>query len=372
MEALRTHPGRSSLIATLVASVLLALAPAGASAARGAAPNDRAFTTQWQLSGDKAMGARSAWTQSTGGDVVVAVLDTGAQLDHPDLAANVWVNAGEIAGNGIDDDANGYADDVHGYDFAGKDADPSDDHGHGTAVAGVIGARGNNGTGITGVAWRARLMIVKVLGANGSGSVYDVARGIRYAVANGAKVVNLSMAGPDTAPELEAAIAEAKAAGVLIVAAAGNTGADLDAKPAYPASSGDVIGVASTDDTGRLAPGSSFGATTVEIAAPGENIVSTARNGRYETRSGTSQAAAHVTGTLALMAAAAPTATADMLRERLLGTTRAKGLPVAAGSLDAGAALRTGKAAKRSKVRKASSRKALRSVGSAPATMTIG
>ena len=372
MEGLRTRPAHRSLIAPHVAAILLALVPAGASAARTGSPNDRAFATQWQLNGDRAMGARSAWGVSTGGDVIVAVLDTGAQLDHPDLAANLWTNVDEVAGNGIDDDANGFVDDVHGYDFAGKDGEPSDANGHGTAIAGVIGARGNNGLGVTGVAWRAKLMIVQVLGANGSGSVYNVAKGVRYATANGADVINLSMAGPDTAPELEAAIADAHAAGVVVVAAAGNTGADLDAKPAYPASSPNVIGVASTDDTGRLAPGSSFGAATVELAAPGENIVSTALGSRYETRSGTSQAAAHVAGTLALMAAAAPAASAETLRTRLLGGARAKGLPVANGALDAAAALGA-KATKRSKVRKAAPRKALRSVsGDAPAPVSIG
>lgn len=386
MEALRTRPARSGLIVTIVASVLLALAP-GASAARGRVPNDRAFTAQWQMTTDAAMGIRSAWNAATGGDVTVAVVDTGAQLDHPDLDQNLWTNTGEIAGNGLDDDANGYADDVHGYDFAGKDADPSDDNGHGTNVAGIIGARGNNGTGVTGVAWRAKLMIVRVLDADGSGTVYDVARGIRYAVANGAKVVNLSMAGPDTDPALEGAIAEAKAAGVLVVAAAGNTGADLDAKPAYPASSAsdNVIAVASTDEDGALAPGSSFGARTVDLTAPGENINSTATGGRYDTRSGTSQAAAHVSGVLALMAAARPTATADELRAQLMAGARVTGLPVAGGALDAGASLRrllgiaAPRAAKRTKTstraaaRKASARKAgaLRSVRQAPARLSV-
>jgi subtilisin family serine protease len=372
MEGFRTRPALSSLVATFVASIALALVPAGASAARGGVPNDRSFATQWQLTGNGVMGAKAAWGVSTGEGVTVAVLDTGAQLDHPDLAANLWVNEGEIAGNGIDDDGNGYADDVHGYDFAGKDADPTDGHGHGTSIAGVIAARGNNGIGIAGVAYRAKLMIVEVLGANGSGSVYDVAKGIRYATANGAQVINLSMAGPDTAPELEAAIADATAAGVLVVAAAGNNGADLDSKPAYPASSPNVIGVASTDDTGLLAPGSAYGAKSVEIAAPGENIVSTSIGGGYDTRSGTSQAAAHVSGVLALLAAAAPGASADTLRGRLLGSARAKGgLPVANGALDAAAALGA-KAAKRFKVRKASQRKTLRSVnGGAPAPVSI-
>ncbi|MFL5843335.1 MAG: S8 family peptidase [Solirubrobacteraceae bacterium] len=382
MEALHNHPGRRGLIATLVATVLLALVPSGASAARMKSPNDRAFAAQWQLTTDAGMGVRSAWNVTTAGSAVVAVVDTGAELGHPDLAANLWTNTGEIAGNGIDDDANGFVDDVHGYDFAGKDADPTDENGHGTHVAGIIGARGNNGTGVTGVAWHAQLMIVRVLDAKGSGSVYDVARGIRYAVANGAKIVNLSMAGPDNDPALEAAIAEAKAAGVLIVAAAGNAGADLDATPAYPASSAsdNVIAVASTDEDGHLAPGSSYGAATVDVTAPGENIDSTDLHG-YGVRSGTSQAAANVSGVLALMAGAQPAATADQLRAQLLATTKANGLPVAAGGVDAGAAVRSllGLPAPRAAKRKVSSRATARKASArrttlrkAPAPLTVG
>jgi subtilisin family serine protease len=312
------------------------------------------------------MGARTAWQTSRGGDVTVAVIDTGAQLTHPDLAPNLWTNTGEIAGNGIDDDHNGYVDDVHGYDFVGGDGDPSDDNGHGTNVAGIIGARGDNRIGVTGVAWRAKLMIVKVLGADGSGTVADVASGIRYAVANGAKVVNLSMAGPDDSADLEAAIAEARDAGVLIVAAAGNSGADLDSTNVFPASSpaDNVIAVASTDESGRLASGSGYGAAAVELAAPGEDIDSTALNGGYGVRSGTSQAAAHVSGVLALMLAAAPAATWQTVRTALLTGSRATKLPVAAGTLDAGGALkslvgapRATRAVKRATVRTAATTK---------------
>jgi subtilisin family serine protease len=385
MEAPTTRPGRSGLLAMLVASALLALAPAAGARARG--PSDRAFAAQWELSGNAAMGARAAWRMATAGDVTVAVVDTGAQLDHPDLAPNLWTNAGEVPGNGVDDDANGFVDDVHGYDFAGHDGDPSDENGHGTNVAGIVGARGNNGIGVAGVAWRARLMIVRVLDAQGTGTVDDVARGIRYAVANGARIVNLSMAGPDTDPMLESAIGEARAAGVLLVASAGNSAANLDVTAAYPAStpSDNVIAVASTDEDGALAPGSSFGAHTVDLTAPGENIDSTALGGRYATASGTSQAAAHVTGTLALMAAAQPAAGWQALRAQLLAGARVRPLPVAAGALDAGAALRRllglpapravrRKTASRAAARKASTRRAasVRSVGAgAPAVLTI-
>jgi subtilisin family serine protease len=125
------------------------------------------------------MGAASAWTQITGGNVTVAVVDTGVDLSHRDLAPNLWTNPGEIPGNGIDDDGDGIVDDVHGADFANGDGDPSDDNGHGTHVAGIVAARGGNGVGVAGLAWRARIMAVKVLGADASGDMATVAAGVR-------------------------------------------------------------------------------------------------------------------------------------------------------------------------------------------------
>lgn len=369
MEASGNRPAGSALAATLVAAALLALGAGGiesASAARRVAPSDRGFAAQWQLTSDRAMGARSAWRITTGGDAVVAVLDTGADLDHPDLAPNLWTNAGEVPGNGVDDDGNGYADDVHGYDFADADADPSDDNSHGTHVAGVVAARGDNGLGTTGVAWRARLMIVRVLGTDGSGSVADVARGVRYAVANGARVINLSMAGPDTAPELELAITAAQAAGVVVVAAAGNTGEDLDTAPAYPAASagGAPVAVASTDATGRLAQDSSFGRRSVDLTAPGESIGSTALGGGQEIRSGTSQAAAQVSGVLALMLAARPAASGDELRAALSAGARA-------GALHAGRSVRRLLGAVAPVLRRtATSRARPRAIGAPPRPLT--
>src|SRR5580765_4698440 len=177
MEALRT---RSRRLAALAAGVALALAPGAAAAKPRIVPNDRALPAQWELSSDAAMGVRSAWATTTGGDVTVAIVDTGAQLDHPDLAPNLWTNP---------------ADGSHGYDFVNHDDDPADDNGHGTSIAGIVGARGNNRIGVTGVAWRVKLMIVKVLGADGTGSEGDVAAGILYAVRNGARIINLSMSG---------------------------------------------------------------------------------------------------------------------------------------------------------------------------------
>jgi len=339
-----------------MAFALLGLLPAAAAAdGHRSRPSDPAFATQWQLATDAAMGARSAWRLARAGDVTVAVVDTGAGLDHPDLAPNLWTNPGEIAGNGADDDGNGFVDDVHGYDFADGDGDPADANGHGTHVAGVIGARGNNRQGVAGVAWRARLMVLRALGADGRGTSEDVAAAIRYAAANGARVINLSMTAPREDPALAAALAQAEAAGAVVVAAAGNAGRDLDRVPAFPAAStsAPVVAVAATGADGRLAAGSSYGRRTVDLTAPGEDVNAPALRGGLELRSGTSQAAAHVSGVLALMAAARPEATAAQLRGALLAGARRTALPVAAGALDAAGALRAlmGAGSRRARVR---------------------
>src|SRR4051812_43933188 len=221
------------------------VAPAKARAAQAPATDPRT-EEQWPLQGDAPMGAASAWRQTTGGDVTVAIVDSGIDLGHPDLIGNLWTNPGEVPGNGVDDDGNGYVDDVHGYDFVDGDATPQDANGHGTHVAGIVAARGGNGIGVSGVAWRARLMAVRVLDAGARGNTTTVAQGIRYAVDNGARIVNLSLAGPSPAGDLEDAVRYAQQRGVLIVVAAGNDGRDLDAAPTYPAAypEPNVLGVA--------------------------------------------------------------------------------------------------------------------------------
>jgi subtilisin family serine protease len=296
---------------------------------------------QWSLQGDGPMGAETAWRQTTGADVTVAVVDSGVDLTHPDLAPNLWTNAGEIPGNGVDDDGNGYVDDVHGYDFVAGDGTPQDENGHGTHVAGILGARGGNGIGGSGVAWRVRLMPIRVLDADARGTTTAVAQGIRYAVDNGARIVNLSLAGPAGTPDLEDAVRYAQDHGVLIVVAAGNDGADLTSAPAYPASytEPNVIGVAATTEAGNLSTVSDYG-PGADLAAPGEQILSTALGGGYEWRTGTSMAAPHVAGALVLLAAARPDLDADALRDALLSSARRRGLPVQAGALDVAAALR--------------------------------
>jgi subtilisin family serine protease len=311
-----------------------------AHAAQVAAGDPRA-AEQWPFDGDGPMGIESAWRQTTGGGVTVAIVDSGADLGHPDLAPNLWTNPGEVPGNGVDDDGNGYVDDVHGFDFVESDGTPQDGNGHGTHVAGIVGARGGNGVGVAGVAWSVRLMVVRVLDAAARGTTTDVARGIRYAVDNGARIVNLSLAGPTSTPDLQDAVAYAQAHGVLIVAAAGNDGANLANAPTYPAAYGeeDVLGVAATRQDGGLSGVSDYG-PGADLAAPGEGILSTALGGGYEWRTGTSMAAPEVAGALVLIAAARPDLDAAGLRSALLAGTRKVGLPVATGALDVGSSLR--------------------------------
>jgi subtilisin family serine protease len=325
-----------------VAALAVAIAALCAAPAAAAVRSDPDLPDQWALRGDGPMGAASAWARATTGAVTVAVVDTGVDLSHPDLTQNLWTNPGEIPGNGVDDDADGYVDDVHGADVLNGDGDPRDDNGHGTHIAGIVAARGDNGIGVAGVARRARIMAVKVLDSHAAGNMSMVARGVEYAVAHGARVVNVSLSGGIPGPDIVAALDEARAAGVVVVAAAGNAGADIDVTPAYPAAltAPNLVSVTASDRRGALAPRASFGRMSVDLSAPGQEILSTARGGGYELRSGTSTAAAQVSGALALMAAARPGLGGEALRAALLGAARRSSLPVAAGALDIGAALR--------------------------------
>src|SRR3954449_11479181 len=213
----RARPLTARMLHTLhrVAALAAACAALCATAASAAARPDPQLANQWALQGDGPMGAASAWTQITGGDVTVAVVDTGVDLAHRDLAPNLWTNPGEVPGNGLDDDGDGVVDDVHGADLVNGDGDPSDDNGHGTHVAGIVAARGNNGVGVAGLAWRARIMAGKVLGANASGGMATVAAGVPPAVPHGARGITPSPTGPTPAPSLAAAVAEAAAANIL-------------------------------------------------------------------------------------------------------------------------------------------------------------
>jgi hypothetical protein len=264
-----------------------------------------------------------AWRLSQGAGVVVAVIDSGVRIDHPDLRSNLWRNPAERPGNDRDDDGNGYVDDVHGVNLSGRGetTDLTDRAGHGTHVAGTIAAAAN-GKGVIGVAYRAKLMAVKILDRRGIGSTKAMALGIRYAAANGARIINLSLETPTDDRRVRAAIKAAQAAGVLIVCSAGNTGADIDRRPLFPVAvpAPNLIGVGATApaDGTALSKFSNYGSLTVPVAAPGEGVVSTARDGGYETRSGTSMAAPHVAGVAALMASANPRLSAAQLRAVLL------------------------------------------------------
>jgi subtilisin family serine protease len=335
------------IVVPVLGCALIAASSGQAAPKRMLAPDDFRFEQQWQLARDSVMGAQRAWRLGRGGPVTIAIVDSGVNLRHPDLRDNLWTNPREIAGNGIDDDGDGRVDDVHGWDFANGDADPADDNGHGTHVAGIAAARGDNGIGVAGVAWRARIMAVKAVDASAQGSSSTVAEAVRYAVARGARIVVLALAGSDPGSYLESAIREAADRGVLVVCAAGNGGRDVDAQPVFPAAFDlpNVISVAATSRKGALSRLSNFGRATIDIATPGEGIISTSLSGVYERRSGTSMAAASVAGAAALVAAAAPGISAAEIRSVLLSTARGRGaLPISGGTLDLAAAMRRAKA----------------------------
>ncbi|MFN8389310.1 MAG: S8 family serine peptidase [Bdellovibrionota bacterium] len=319
------------------------------------APNDSRFNELWGMNNTGQTGGTSnididapeAWNINSGnGQVVVGVVDTGVDFNHPDLAANIWHNPGEIPGNGIDDDGNGVVDDVYGYNAINPSAAPLDDNGHGTHCSGTIGGAGNNSRGVAGVNWNVKIMGLKFLDSTGSGSTNDAVSAIEYAIRMKQRGVNLkvlsnSWGGGGQSQALEDAIAAANNAGILFVAAAGNSASDNDVVPSYPASYSqpNVLSVAAIDQNGNLASFSNYGATSVDLAAPGVNILSTTPNNTYSAYSGTSMATPHVSGVAALLAANEPTLTVTQLRARLIGTvkplTTLSGQMVAPGIVDA-------------------------------------
>lgn len=333
-------------------------------------PNDPMFNEMWNLynagpdsSDNKAgadIGAIKAWDITTGSsDVVVAVIDTGVYLDHADLAANAWVNPGEVAGNGRDDDGNGFVDDVNGWNFQSGNnqvyTDPTNDR-HGTHVSGTIGATGNNGVGVTGVAWRVKLMGLKFLGG-GPSSIDGAIRAINYAIdqkRRGAnvRVINASWIASGESRALHDAIVAAGNADILFVCGAGNGGSDsvgddLDSAPVYPAAYTDIpslISVAAVDYADNLATFSNFGRRSVSVAAPGVSIVSTYPENGYGYMKGTSMATPHVSGIAALIAAREPRLTAADIKVRIIATAEPvpslAGKVVAAGRANAYNALR--------------------------------
>lgn len=269
--------------------------------------------------------ATRAWQIETGtSDVLVAVIDTGVNWSHPDLAANIFTNTAELNGQpGVDDDKNGCVDDVHGCDFAKKDGDPMDVYGHGTHVSGTIGALGNNKDGVTGVAWNVKILPVRFLGDDGGGSLEDAIKSIDYATAMHVKIMSNSWGGGGFSQALMDAIVRAKDAGILFVAAAGNNSNDNDATPEYPCSYqvDNIVSVAAIDAAGAVAGFSNFGKTSVHIAAPGVNIYSYTMKG-LESWSGTSMATPHVTGVAALLLSQDLNQSYTTLKNRLLASAR--------------------------------------------------
>jgi subtilisin family serine protease len=317
------------------------------------APDDPGWDQQWAL---KHIGAPRAWDVARGKpDVVIAVLDSGVALNHPDLVDGLWVNPGETPNNWLDDDGNGYADDARGWHFyhvwngmgyeARGDQHVADDYGHGTHVAGIAAATMDNGVGIAGVAGGARLMAVKVLDRYGWGWYSDIAAGIVYAVDNGADIINMSLGAAEPSQALQDAVDYAHAHGVLVVAAAGNSGAGVF----YPAACAHVLAVAATDSGDARASFSNHG-PQVDVAAPGVNIYSTwYRLDGYFTQSGTSMAAPHVSGLAALIWSAGPDLSLDRVTRVITSTAadaNAQSLPgwdeyLGWGRIDAGKALYT-------------------------------
>ncbi len=300
------------------------------------ATNDPRFEDLWGLNNEGQTGgtvdadidAPEAWSISTGSrDIVVGVIDTGVDYSHPDLAANAWVNSGEIAGDGIDNDGNGYIDDVHGINAITDAGDPMDDEGHGTHVSGTIGASGNNGVGIVGVNHDVSIAGCKFLAADGTGSTSGAIKCIDYMVGlknSGVnlRVLNNSWGGGGYSQALADAITASEQADILFVAAAGNDAVDNDVNPHYPSNyeNDNVLSIASTDSRDNMSGFSQWGLTSVDMGAPGSAILSTIPGGGYASYSGTSMATPHVAGAAALVLSVNPDLTSLELKELLMSS----------------------------------------------------
>jgi len=285
-------------------------------------PDDPYYGDQWGL---QAVGAPMAWDINQGSsEIPIAIIDTGCELTHPDLAASLWTNPGEIAGNNIDDDNNGYVDDIHGWDFVDapsfpssgdylvRDADPSDENGHGTAVAGICGAQMNNGLGVAGLAPGCPIMVLRAGNMDGYLQEDDVASAIFYALDNGAKIINMSFGDTQASPMLEDVMTYATQAGLILVAAAGNYGS---AAMVYPAAYNSVLCVGASDQTGQRASFSSYG-TSLDLLAPGSGIYTTLLNEGYGTLlggNGSSYSAAFASAAAGLILSEHPEWNANMV-----------------------------------------------------------
>lgn len=307
-------------------------------------PDDTDYASLWGMQGGFGSNAQGAWAQGVTGssEVYVAVIDSGIDVSHPDLTANLWVNSSEGA-DGADTDGNGFIDDIHGYDFLNDDGSVSDanEHPHGTHVAGTIGAVGNNGLGVAGVAWNVKLISAKFIGPDGSGTTANAIRALDYVTQlrtqKGLDIIatNNSYGGPQYSEAMNDAIRRGGDAGILFVAAAGNDSRDLETRNDFPAvynchtpdrAWDCVVTVAASTTGGELAGFSNFGVNRVDLAAPGTGILSTVTGGGYDLKSGTSMAAPHVAGALALCVSAFRGVSAREARELLISNVQ----PVAA------------------------------------------
>lgn len=325
-------------------------------------PNDANLSSQWHL--DRTLdssgatlvdiNATTAWDTTQGeSSIIVAIIDTGIDSTHPDLRNQLWHNTIEgVIADGVDNDGNGYIDDAIGYDFVNRDIDPNDDDidGHGTHVAGLIAAEGNNSIGTSGVAWKASLMSLKILDADGYGELSDELQAIRYAVDNGARIINMSLGGTcgDEASNAEyEAIRYARDNNVLVVVASGNDTCDTDTTPTYPAGHplDNILSIGAIDRTGNIPYFSNYGASSVHLSAPGDDIYSTVplSKGSYALMSGTSMATPIVSGSAVLLWAHNPTLSYKQVREKLMGSaitsTALEGKNLMGGSLDIAGAL---------------------------------
>ena len=334
------------------------------------APNDTRFPLEWGLdntgqavngvsgTADADIDAPEAWDLTTGDpSVTVGIVDSGIDSSHPDLSPNIWTNPGETAANSTDDDGNGLVDDVHGWDWVGGDATANDANGHGTHVSGTVGARGNDASGVAGVAWNVKLAPLRVLDANGSGNVANLIKAYNYARQKGIRIVNASLgSGGASQPEEDALAA---ASNTLFVVAAGNgdvnnVGLDNDVtgQETYPCNYDlpNVICVAATDSNDALTTFSNYGTTSVDLAAPGQDVLSTWAASKCGAITppccayldGTSMATPHVSGAAALVWSHDPGATVAQLRAALLGSVDVK--PSLVGKLVTGGRLNAFKA----------------------------
>lgn len=268
---------------------------------------------------DSDIDAIEAWDKFSGsGEVLVGVVDTGIDYTHPDLVDNIWTNFGEIADNGLDDDGNGYIDDIHGWDFAYNDNDPVDGNGHGTHCSGTIAAVGNNGIGVAGVNWQASLVALKFLNDSGRGSTSTAVDAISYANAMGIPITSNSWGGGAYDQALKDVISD----GGLFITAAGNSSSNNDINPNYPSNfdNNNIIAVAAADHNDNLASFSNYGAISVDLAAPGVDIYSTVPGADYNYYSGTSMAVPHVSGAAALILGYNPSLSTEEIKEILLGS----------------------------------------------------